>query len=209
MYTEVDVEVAPLVQWVVSYFSKSTAQGSSGKTVNDFLNGKSPIQVTDAMPLILQHKGHSRLIVGYEVMQDKSINFISFDSATTIPVDMRTAAVQAHHASQSAGFSMASSTASSSSAGNNELKRRQRSDSTTGHGREPKRAKSFKGSEVEEIIHIPDEEEEEDEVVIVSERRQLPVKVASPKQPKQVPKPWEAKGETVRSFRVTEKTLKQ
>jgi hypothetical protein len=35
--------------------------------------------VTDKMPLILQHNGHSRTIVGYEVSKSGAVTLLAFD----------------------------------------------------------------------------------------------------------------------------------
>jgi len=40
---------------------------------------REPIIVTDRMPLVLQHKGHSRTIVGYEMTKNGAINLLAFD----------------------------------------------------------------------------------------------------------------------------------
>ena len=50
-------------------------------SVNDALRGASPVIVTDRMPLILQHDGHSRTIVGYEKLKNGTTNLLCFDPA--------------------------------------------------------------------------------------------------------------------------------
>lgn len=50
-------------------------------TVDDALRGASPVVCTDRMPLILQHPGHSRLIVGYEMTASGAVNLLIFDPA--------------------------------------------------------------------------------------------------------------------------------
>jgi len=40
-----------------------------------------PVVITDRMPLILQHQGHSRTIIGYEVAKDGGTTLLTFDPA--------------------------------------------------------------------------------------------------------------------------------
>jgi hypothetical protein len=65
-----------MIDWVVRYFSPSPSQQ---QTLNDRLCGVSAVTMTDRMPLILQHDGHSRTIVGYEVGRTGAVNLIVFD----------------------------------------------------------------------------------------------------------------------------------
>lgn len=64
--------------WIVNYFSPKTYSAES-VSVNDALRGASPVVVTDRMPIILQHRGHSRTIVGYEVTKTGEIELLMFD----------------------------------------------------------------------------------------------------------------------------------
>lgn len=58
------------------YFSS----GESAATVDEALrNG--PVVMTDKMPLILQHKGHSRTIIGIERAKKDLIYLLMFDPA--------------------------------------------------------------------------------------------------------------------------------
>lgn len=75
---ELDCEL--LVNWVVEYFAPKKIQDSTPVNLFDTLNN-SPIIVTDKMPLILQHKGHSRTIVGFEVDKNGVTNLLLFDPA--------------------------------------------------------------------------------------------------------------------------------
>ncbi|KAF8184941.1 peptidase family C78-domain-containing protein [Mycena galopus ATCC 62051] len=76
-----------LTDWVVEYFSQphgmvdsdSVVENSQPKTAYDVLRGASPVTVTCRMPLILQHAGHSRTIVGYEVNKAGLVNLLVFD----------------------------------------------------------------------------------------------------------------------------------
>lgn len=65
-----------LIQWIVDYFTQDPPKQS---TVNDALRAASPVVVTDKLPIILQHNGHSRSVVGYERLQNGSINLFMFD----------------------------------------------------------------------------------------------------------------------------------
>lgn len=90
--THVSLLLSPLIDptgvqvvtdWVVRYFSPSGPQRFKN-TVDEALRGASPVIVTDKMPLILQHNGHSRTIVGYEVSQKGFVNLLTFDPATWV-----------------------------------------------------------------------------------------------------------------------------
>ncbi|GLB35137.1 putative DUF1671-domain-containing protein [Lyophyllum shimeji] len=83
-----------VIDWIVDYFSPKL---NTIKTTNvhDALRGASPITVTDRMPLILQHNGHSRTIVGYEMAKNKKVTLLAFDPSTVTGEDMRNAAISA------------------------------------------------------------------------------------------------------------------
>jgi hypothetical protein len=67
-----------LINWVVQYFAPKKIQDS--KPVNLFDSLKiSPVTITEKMPLILQHNGHSRTIVGFEVDKAGVTNLLLFD----------------------------------------------------------------------------------------------------------------------------------
>ncbi|KAJ6606550.1 peptidase family C78-domain-containing protein [Mycena vulgaris] len=75
-----------LTNWVIEYFSQPNGSvdahkvvNARPKTINDALLGASAITVTARMPLILQHNGHSRTIVGYEVSKNGYVNLLMFD----------------------------------------------------------------------------------------------------------------------------------
>jgi hypothetical protein len=66
-----------LIDWVVDYFSMETAD-TSPKNAFEFM--KIPqITVTEKMPIILQHNGHSRTIVGYEIDKNGVLHLLAFD----------------------------------------------------------------------------------------------------------------------------------
>lgn len=63
-----------LINWIMNYYSSN----SRPKDVNQALYRASAVTVTDRIPFILQHDGHSRTIVGYETMQS-STDLLMFD----------------------------------------------------------------------------------------------------------------------------------
>lgn len=75
-----------VVQWIVTYFTEASRdaqqlrlQAGVKTSVDEALRGASPVMLTDRMPLVLQHKGHSRTIVGFERTKDGSVNLLCFD----------------------------------------------------------------------------------------------------------------------------------
>ncbi|KAI0080606.1 DUF1671-domain-containing protein [Panus rudis PR-1116 ss-1] len=86
--SERDVDV--MLQWVFAYFNDDAHRSD---TVQDALRGATPVVVTGKMPLILQHQGHSRTIVGCERLRDGSINLLVFDPSKSVPKELRQAAL--------------------------------------------------------------------------------------------------------------------
>ena len=87
-FPHVESGATAVLNWIESYFSEpsrgATDMGLKAKvktTVGEALRGASPVVVTDRMPLVLQHKGHSRTIIGYERTKDGSVNLLCFDPA--------------------------------------------------------------------------------------------------------------------------------
>lgn len=79
-----------LTDWVVKYFSgPAKKQG----TVTDVLRNASPVIATDKMPVILQFRGHSVTIVGFEVSKSGEINFLVSDPAHLFDKKTRRAAL--------------------------------------------------------------------------------------------------------------------
>ncbi|KAF8350868.1 peptidase family C78-domain-containing protein [Amanita rubescens] len=78
-----------LINWIVDYFSSNVRP----KDVNQALHRASAVTVTDRMPFILQHDGHSRTVVGYEIVRD-STNLLTFDPALTLDSRVRSAAIE-------------------------------------------------------------------------------------------------------------------
>jgi hypothetical protein len=69
--------VENVIDWIVKYFSP--ADNGKQATIDDALRGASPVLSTTRMPIILQHKGHSRTIVGYEMTKKGNIHLLMFD----------------------------------------------------------------------------------------------------------------------------------
>jgi hypothetical protein len=67
-----------VTNWVVDYFTPK-ATPTERSNMYQMLQGASPVVVTNQMPVILQHDGHSRTIVGYEVDKRGVVNLITFD----------------------------------------------------------------------------------------------------------------------------------
>ena len=73
-----------MINWVVSYFSPPPLANVKA-SLDDALRGAAPVVGTDRMPLILQHAGHSRTIVGYEVDRKGRVNLLTFDPSRCVP----------------------------------------------------------------------------------------------------------------------------
>jgi len=71
--------VQPLLDWILAYFGP-TEQGTTAAA---------PISCTDRMPIILQHQGHSRTVVGYELQQNGQVNLLVFDPSRLPPSPLR------------------------------------------------------------------------------------------------------------------------
>jgi hypothetical protein len=68
-----------MIKWVVDYF---TPKQTIDKPTNLFESlTNSPVTSTNKMPLILQHNGHSRTIIGYEIDGRGVTNLLMFDPA--------------------------------------------------------------------------------------------------------------------------------
>ncbi|KAI0928869.1 hypothetical protein AcV5_006299 [Taiwanofungus camphoratus] len=87
--------VQVLVEWVVRYFSAGHSHPQH-TTVDEALRGAHPVIVTDKMPLVLQHKGHSRTIVGYEQTRSGAVNLLQFDPSSRIDASIRRAGLAYH-----------------------------------------------------------------------------------------------------------------
>lgn len=69
------IGVDALVQWIVQYFTQDPPKLND---INEALRVASPVVVTDRMPIVLQHAGHSRTVIGFERNQGK-ISLLMFD----------------------------------------------------------------------------------------------------------------------------------
>jgi len=74
-----DGNVTPLLDWIKQYFDAQTVGHPT--SVHERWQAATPVVLSDRMPLILQHKGHSRTIIGYEIMKDGSTTLLTFDPA--------------------------------------------------------------------------------------------------------------------------------
>ncbi|KAG8908191.1 hypothetical protein FRB99_008734 [Tulasnella sp. 403] len=86
-----------LVRWVVDYFSSPPSlvtPASSRPPVN--WKDTPLVSVTSHMPVVLQHNGHSRTIVGYELASNGAMNLLMFDPARPIRDSLRRAALASH-----------------------------------------------------------------------------------------------------------------
>lgn len=68
-----------LADWVLEYFTPRRNENAQKQSVGEALRGAAPVYCTDRMPLVLQHAGHSRTIVGYELTKNKDVNLLVFD----------------------------------------------------------------------------------------------------------------------------------
>ena len=68
-----------MIKWVVDYFTPKQTIDRPANIFEPLIN--SPVTSTIKMPLILQHNGHSRTIIGYEVDGRGITNLLTFDPA--------------------------------------------------------------------------------------------------------------------------------
>ena len=68
-----------VIKWVVDYFTPKQTIDKPTNVLESLTN--SPVTITDKMPLILQHDGHSRTIIGYEIDGRGVTNLLTFDPA--------------------------------------------------------------------------------------------------------------------------------
>ncbi|KIL69587.1 hypothetical protein M378DRAFT_7433 [Amanita muscaria Koide BX008] len=104
-----------LVGWVVNYFTpvETTSQLSD---INEVFCGASPVTVTERMPLVLQHQGHSRTVVGYEISKDGRTNLLVFDPSFHVDNRLRDAAMKSSRQANGSKRPISDCTESSSSA---------------------------------------------------------------------------------------------
>ncbi|KAI0256488.1 peptidase family C78-domain-containing protein [Lactifluus subvellereus] len=80
-FTISDGNLTPLIDWIKRYFDTHT-QDHSTVSVQERWRAATSVVITDRMPIILQHQGHSRTIVGYEITRDGTTNLLAFDPST-------------------------------------------------------------------------------------------------------------------------------
>lgn len=68
---------------------------TSGNAFNMLMESgkRKPVVQTEKLPLVLQHKGHSRTIVGYEETH-RGIHLLLFDPGRSTPIDIRNAGLE-------------------------------------------------------------------------------------------------------------------
>ncbi|KAG8952651.1 hypothetical protein FRC04_004013 [Tulasnella sp. 424] len=97
---------AALIHWVVEYFSSSSSSPSqapppSASQASSQEERHGPqIIMSNHMPIVLQHNGHSRTIVGYELTKYGVTNLLIFDPARSIKEPLRKAALASHSRSK-------------------------------------------------------------------------------------------------------------
>lgn len=99
-----------LQQWVKDYFAEDaitngltsshvrlkprSAFDVMMRTDQDGIERGEAVRLSTRYPLILQHSGHSRTIIGYEENAAGSINLLLLDPGKTMPKDIRTAGIE-------------------------------------------------------------------------------------------------------------------
>lgn len=80
--------IQPLIDWIVAYFSSISLSQmkdfNARKHIEAVPQGEA-VRITERMPIILQHQGHSRTIVGYEVTKKGEVNLLTFDPSRYLP----------------------------------------------------------------------------------------------------------------------------
>lgn len=71
--------MTPLLDWIKQYFDTQTEGHPT--SLQERWRAATPVVISDRMPLILQHPGHSRTIIGYEIAKDGSTTLLAFDPA--------------------------------------------------------------------------------------------------------------------------------
>nr|XP_019010235.1 uncharacterized protein I206_04703 [Kwoniella pini CBS 10737]OCF49016.1 hypothetical protein I206_04703 [Kwoniella pini CBS 10737] len=89
-----------LRDWVVSYFPRhvDTKHPQSAfdvmmRTAENGAGRGEVVRISNKFPLILQHSGHSRTIIGYEENSRGDINLLLFDPARSMPKSIRSAGI--------------------------------------------------------------------------------------------------------------------
>ncbi|TBU65997.1 peptidase family C78-domain-containing protein [Dichomitus squalens] len=96
--------VEPLLQWVLQYFSgEKPHRKSTSSTVSERLLGARAVTITHRPPIVLQHAGHSRTIVGAEQVKGGIIHLLTFDPGRRLPPSIRQAGLKYHDPTRSGG----------------------------------------------------------------------------------------------------------
>ncbi|KIJ29290.1 hypothetical protein M422DRAFT_235323 [Sphaerobolus stellatus SS14] len=154
---------AAVTQWVINYFTpKDAARPSDAFNV---LKGANPIVISDRMPLILQHAGHSRTIIGYELNKKGDPNLLVFDPSYRPSKELRRAALAAHspHSDTSTGENKGSSVLSRLFHPLQTIHRKRRKSSGGSNvERDTKRVRTgLPGHPNDEVIIIDDDDEDQ------------------------------------------------
>ncbi|KAF8797859.1 hypothetical protein BYT27DRAFT_7236821 [Phlegmacium glaucopus] len=116
-----------MIKWVVDYFTPKQTIDKPTTVFESLTN--SPVTSTNKMPLILQHNGHSRTIVGYEVDGRGIINLLTFDPAHRPSAELRAKALAEFAGSHSPDSHISSrEDSTASSPGSSYLKRKRSTD---------------------------------------------------------------------------------
>ncbi|KAG8700470.1 hypothetical protein FRC08_004687 [Ceratobasidium sp. 394] len=83
-----------LIQWLTAHFMENSDGGSNTTLARG-------VFMSTRMPVVLQHKGHSRTVVGVEVVPSGETNVLIYDPARRPSAALRKAALRVHIASQS------------------------------------------------------------------------------------------------------------
>ncbi|WRT70312.1 uncharacterized protein IL334_007310 [Kwoniella shivajii] len=95
-----------LQDWVKAYFSSQDDRSAINdpksafdilmRTAEDGAGRGETVRISNKFPLILQHSGHSRTIIGYEENSRGDINLLLFDPGRSMPKDVRALALSSH-----------------------------------------------------------------------------------------------------------------
>ncbi|KAF5324490.1 hypothetical protein D9611_004483 [Ephemerocybe angulata] len=186
--------VQTLVDWTVNYFTPKTKASDTPRSAFDALKGSNAVVSTDIMPFILQHSGHSRLIVGYETDKQGKVNLLTFDCGQKLPKPYRDYALSKFPPPPSD---------LKSEAGSSTLKRR--ASTSLGQANTPKRSRSGDGgdNDVEIVAEFNVRPEVVDDDIVItgftSPHKPKPT-------PKAVPKP-NITAKDLQPFRISAKAL--
>lgn len=108
-FPEVGKGAEVVIRWIESYFSsrsttplklsgsktastsildskvnKLSPGRSTGPSLTEVLRGASPVVTTEHLPIILQHDGHSRMVIGFEKCKNGNTNLLIFDPSLSV-----------------------------------------------------------------------------------------------------------------------------